>query len=430
MVHSWSAVDTTFLRRVAGLADTPEGRRLQQRLVWQGTAGQPPTPHGIPLRLHAGWRARLTEFVAAYHRLIETVVSAHAADPRVQQVVNVPDAWAQDVLTADDDRVHLFRVDLLPQPDNGLKVLETNANCPSGLRSAGLCRAAWRPFLTERGIGLPEALPSDAEMWAGQWFLDLAEQETGTRPGTVAVLRPRGSSSGSVDGIVADLAEAGVRVVVGDPRDLRTGNGGVVLDGEPVRHAYAKIRIKHLLPMRHEVAPYLRALRDRTLFVQNGLRGRLIGDNKLCLAVLSDPQFADLFPPQAYALVKPSIPWSRNIALCDAATVREIRACPERYVLKRPLDTRGEGVVVGRELPGSPGSSAWEDAVTLALTERWLVQEYCPAPRIDIDPHGAPSTHDLALGAVNGRLVGAFSRVGTGARLNTARSGRAHPVYL
>lgn len=383
--------------------------------------------HGVPLRLHSGWRERLTEFVAAYHRLIETIVSAHAADARLQRVMDVPEAWAQDVLAADDARVHLFRIDLLPQPDNGLKVLETNANCPAGLRSTGLDRAMWRPFLTERGIRLPEALPSDAPLWAGRWFLDLAEQETGTRPETVAVLRPRGSSSGSVDGIIADLTEAGVRVVVGDPRDLRSQNGGVALDGEPVRYAYSKIRIKHLMRMRHEVGPYLRALRDHTLFVQNGLRGRLIGESKLCLAVLSDPQFAGLFPPEAYALVKPSIPWSRNIALCDAATVREIRACPERYVLKRPLDSRGAGVVVGREVPGL---SAWEDAVTLAVEERWLVQEYCHAPWIDMTPHGQSGKHDLALGAVNGRLVAAFSRVGTEERLNTARSGRAHPVYL
>lgn len=417
----------TFHHQVAKWADTPEGRRLQQSLAWQGTAGQPPMPHGVPLRLHAGWRERLTGFVAAYHRLIETIVSAHAADARLQRVISVPDAWAQDVLTAGDSRVHLFRVDLLPQPDTGVKVLETNANCPSGLRSTGAGRAGWRPFLTERGIRLPEALPSDAPLWAGKWFLDLAEQETGTRPETVAVLQPRGSSNGSTDGIVADLAEAGVRVLVGDPRDLRTGNGGVVLDGEPVRYAYSKTRLKHLVRMRHEVGPYVRALRDGTLFVQNGLRGRLIGDSKLCLAVLSDPQFAGLFPPEAYALVKPSIPWSRNIALCDAATVREIRACPENYVLKQPLDTRGWGVVVGREVPDS---SAWEDAVTKAVTERWLVQEYCHAPSIDIAPDGQPSKHDLALGAVNGQLVAAFSRVGTGERLNTARSGRAHPVYL
>ncbi|WP_030622180.1 hypothetical protein [Streptomyces sclerotialus] len=425
--YSWSAVDVPFLRQVTRLAGTPEGRRLHQHLSWRGTSGQPSLTHGVPLRLHSGWRARLAAFVTAYHRLIETIVAAHPTDERLQQVIHIPDAWARDVVAADDARVHFFRVDLLPQPDNGIKALETNANSPAGLRSTGIDRACWRPFLTERGIRLPGALPSDARMWAGQWFLDLAEQETGTRPETVAVLRPRKTASGSTDGIVADLGQAGVRVLVGDPRDLRTENGGVTLDGEPVRCAYLKVRIAHLLRMRRDLGPFVKAVRDRTLFVQNGLCGRLIGENKLCLAVLSDPRFAGLFPPAEYTLVKPSIPWSRNIARCDAATVQEIRACPERYVLKKPLDSRGAGVVVGRE---EPVSSVWEDAVSLAIAERWLVQEYCPAPWIGMDPHGQPSKHDLALGVVDGQLAAAFSRTGTEERLNTALSGRIHPVYL
>ncbi|TDV57485.1 hypothetical protein [Actinophytocola oryzae] len=156
--------------------------------------------------------------------------------------------------------------------------------------------------------------------------------------------------------------------------------------------------------------------------MQNGLRGRLIGDNKLCLAVLSDPRFADLFTPADYTRVQAAIPWSRNIATCDAATLRTIRDRPEDYVLKRPLDTRGRGVVIGRE------ATDWADAVNTALVERWLVQEYCSTTVLPVDSGGL--RHDLTLGAVNGRLASVFARVGTEERLNIARSSRPHPVFL
>ncbi|MFD9425643.1 MULTISPECIES: hypothetical protein [unclassified Streptomyces] len=420
-----AVVDMGFVGQVACVARTAEGRCLVRRLHRQDGLDQ--RPQGIPLRLHVGWGQRLGAFVAAYHRLIERVVACHGADEELRRVIGVPRELAEAVRDARDTRVHLLRADVLPQMEGGLRVLETNANCPAGLYRSGRGRAGWRPLLAAHGLRLPAPLPTDAHEWAGRWLLDLAERHTGVRPDTVAVLCPHGANRLDVDAFLTGLRRIGVRALAGDPRELRAGPRGVLLHGEPVHHAYAKIGMQDLLRMSRDIQPYLRAVREGTLFVQNGLRGRVIGDNKLCLAVLSDPRFAGLFPAQDYALVRPATPWSRNIARCDVATVHRIRAGRDRYVLKRPLDTRGRGVVIGKDVMTV---GTWQEAVSRAITQGWLVQEYCPAPRISLDDRAQPYRYDLALGAVDGRLVGAFSRLGTQERLNVARTGQLHPLYL
>ncbi|MFJ6618007.1 hypothetical protein ACIQOW_10610 [Kitasatospora sp. NPDC091335] len=117
---------------------------------------------------------------------------------------------------------------------------------------------------------------------------------------------------------------------------------------------------------------------------------------------------------------------SRCTRVCDGPTLRRITRDRERYVLKSPLDANGRGVVVGVET----GEAAWAEASARAIAEGWLVQEYLPSPRLRDGSDGSSAHHDLALGAVDGRLVSAFVRTGHEARLNVARSGRLHPLYL
>ncbi|WP_344470505.1 hypothetical protein [Nonomuraea monospora] len=392
------------------------------------SGARPPTdgvPAASPLCVRSGRREPLERLVAAYHRLIETVVAVYPQDERLREVLAWPAAlrpeeFAGEAIAA--GRVHVMRLDTMPQPDGGLKVLETNANCPGGMGVGGLA-ARWRPLLTTGGLRLPPPLPGEAPHWVGRWLVEAAEQETGRRPDVVALLRPEGGHRTEFSRYLAALAGLGVRVVEADPREVRLAGDRVLVRGEAVRCAYAKIGMRDFARLRPELEPYVRAVRSGALFVQNGLHGRLIGDNKLCLAVLSDPRYADLFDPADLALVRGSIPWSRNLAACDAATVRLIRARPGDYVLKRPLDTRGRGVVVGLE------SRDWATAVDAGLAGRWLVQSYCPAP-VMRSPDGALLRHDLVLAAVNGRLAVAASRAAGGERLNIARGGLAHPVYL
>ncbi len=180
--------------------------------------------------------------------------------------------------------------------------------------------------------------------------------------------------------------------------------------------------------MRADMDPFVSAVRRRTIFVQNGLHGRFVGDNKLCLAILSDPSFRYLFPAKTLDAVRDHIPWSRGLANCADADLKRIRRNRTAYVLKRPFDTRGRGVVVGR---GVATDSEWAHAVERARRARWVVQQFVETAQFETDDFGNDQRyHDLSIGLINGKLSGAFARSGNDLRLNLARSGRLHPVFI
>ncbi|MFI7382824.1 hypothetical protein [Streptomyces sp. NPDC049813] len=426
----WPGFDTGFPARIDPLVRSTAGQRLHGELnqLFKKSDGAA-LPVGRPAVLGPGQRERLTEFVAAYHRMVETIVAAWRTDRRLRETLSMPDALTADLAAGahpHDTRVHLARLDVLPQDDGTVKVLETNANCPGLLQFSGVAARAWRRFLDAHGHRPPEPLPAERELWMAQWFLRVAEAETGQRPAFVPLLREEGGNRWELDLLRDCFLALGVESREADLRELEQGPRGVLLDGRPVRHAYLKFGIQEFCRVRSQVEPFVRAVREGDLFVQNRQLGRWVGDNKLCLAVLSDPRFGGLFTERDRALVAPAIPWSRNIAHCPPETIDRIRRNPRDHVLKRPLDTRGRGVVIGRE---SDGRAQWKAAVGLACREGWLVQEYCPTPQIDSGDGAGPVRHDLALGAINGELSAVFMRTSTQYRVNVARTGCLHPVF-
>ncbi len=179
--------------------------------------------------------------------------------------------------------------------------------------------------------------------------------------------------------------------------------------------------------IRPRLDAFVAAVRDRALFVQNGQRGRWVGDDKLCLAIISNPEFAYLFDETDLGLLKQHVPWSRNARLLNAERLEAIRGERERYELKRGLDTRGMGVFVGSGVD----EARWQAAVDVAVEEAWLVQEFHATTWIQRD-FDSPETqrHDLALGAINGELTTLFMRSSGELRVNMAMAGRMHPVFL
>ena len=105
-----------------------------------------------------------------------------------------------------------------------------------------------------------------------------------------------------------------------------------------------------------------------------------------------------------------------------------VRANPSAFVLKRPLDTRSHGVVLGIE---SPTPLQWESALERAVAQGWLIQAYYPSTEFSAYFRGTTNHHhDLCIAAVNGRMVGTTMRSNASPRLNVARNGRLHQVFV
>lgn len=429
----WPGLDLDFHQTLMREGLTPDGEALRKKAqdrFW--FAEGKPFLLGPAQMVTAEYSDRLRRITRIYHRAIQAIVDASFDDEKVRRALSTPPALAED-LDADRDprnaRVHICRLDLMLDLDGGFWILETNANCPGGFVFSGICNRAWREFMEERGYPMPPALEHEEKGFMAKWFLAVIEEETGCRPEYLALLREEGGNRLELGDFAKHVQWEEIDCEEVDPRQIEYDPANRVprVNGRTVTHAYQKLGMQPFQKHRKNLEPFVRAVRDRVLFVQNGQRGRWVGDDKLCLAIISDPEFRYIFDPEEYEELQRHVPWSRNLRLVADDVLAEIRGCRERYVLKRGLDTRGRGVVVGAGVP----EDEWDEAVRRGIEEGWLVQEFHPTCWVERD-FDAPALqrHDLALGAINGRLTTLFMRSSGELRVNMARTGRMHPVFI
>lgn len=373
----------------------------------------------------------LVRVTQTYHRAIETIVRASVSDEAVRAELPTPPALAADLAKDVDpanSRVHICRLDLMLDPAGGFWILETNANCPGGFVFSGMCNRAWREFMEARGHTMPPPLRHEDKGFMADWFLESLEQDTGVRPDFLALLREDGGNRLELRDFAKHVRWNDIECVAMDPRKVQyNGTGSPTAGGRVLTHVYQKLGMQPFQRLRGELDPFVHAVRDRALVVQNGQRGRWVGDDKLCLAIMFDPGFKHLFEASDWDMLQNYVPWSRNMRRLDAIVVDAVRGERERYVLKRGLDTRGNGVIVGRGVT----AERWAEAVGTAIAEGWLVQEYHATTWIERD-FDVPDMqrHDIALGAINGELTTVFMISSGELRVNMSRSGRMHPLFL
>ena len=428
----WPALDQDFLSTVIELGATEEGEALRRKAEARFMYAEgKPFLLGPPLLVQAELAEILRGVTSAYHRAIERIVEASRDDDRVRGALSTPPALAADLAEDTDPRngkVHVLRLDTMLDPQGGFWILETNANCPGGFVFSGICNRAWREFLEGHGVEIPPALEHEKKGFMADWLVRVIEEDTGVRPDFIALLREEGGNRLELGDFAKHIRWQDIECEEVDPREItydRSGPPGV--RGRRLTHAYQKLGMQPFQRMRSELDAFVAAVRDRALFVQNGQRGRWVGDDKLCLAIMSDPAFEYLFDAIDLELIRRHLPWSRNARLLDIDRLSAIRDDRTRYVLKRGLDTRGKGVVVGRGVE----EDEWGVALDTAVEEAWLVQEFHETSWVQRD-FDADETqrHDLALGAINGELTSLFARSSGELRVNMSRTGRMHPVFL
>lgn len=430
----WPGLDLDFHQTLMTEGLTPDGEALRKKAQdrFQFSEGKP-FLLGPAQLVKAEYSERFRLITEMYHRAIQAIVDASFDDEAVRQALSTPPDLAAD-LEADRDprnaKIHICRLDLMLDPDGGFWILETNANCPGGFVFSGICNRAWREFMEDRGYPMPAALEHEERAFMAKWLLQVIEEDTGSRPEHIALLREEGGNRLELSDFAKHVEWEGIDCSEIDPRQIEyrgSGNGTPMVDGRPVTHAYQKLGMQPFQKHRKSLDCFVHAVRERALFVQNGQRGRWVGDDKLCLAIISDPTFRYLFDADDYEVLQEHVPWSRSLRLVAPDLLEEVTRNRKRYVLKKGLDTRGRGVIVGTGVT----EEDWEEAVKRGVDEGWLVQDFRPTCWVERD-FDAPALqrHDLALGAINGRLTTLFMRSSGELRVNMARTGRMHPVFL
>jgi uncharacterized circularly permuted ATP-grasp superfamily protein len=237
------------------------------------------------------------------------------------------------------------------------------------------------------------------------------------------------------------FATRGVRAVICEPGQLEFSSG--VLrgpDGTAINLVYRRVLTSELVARPDAFAPLRQAYLTGAACVVNSFRAKLL-HKKMSLALLSDDRFAPLYSPDELVAIERHVPWTRKV--CECATTRHGRQIPDlvehllahrrELVLKPNDEYGGKGVVLGWTVD----EHDWEQAIKVALTQSYVVQEVVPVPRerypvavgnqievldlaVDLDPY-------LFHGEVGGALV----RLSSSALLNvTAGAGSVVPLYV
>jgi len=423
----WEGFCPSFWNDVVSLSAKDSTSQRLAALDKYTFSGQKQYPFGLPVMVRQQNTKSLEVFYDCYVQLLDIIISNYRNNETLRQYIALPDPLKEMAMRAPEsgDQIDLCRLDFFLGPTGDFKLLETNANCPGGLIYSGIAAHIWRNIIHDREIAIPTFY--ETPTWMADWFLEkLGGQLNDDR--FVPILREAGGHELELSTHREQFMARGIDCELVDPTELTSRNGLLFWNERQISIGYQKIGVPEFCRMSGNMNDYIDGLLDGTFRIQNGLLGRWVGDNKLCLAVLSDPRFEDLFPDHLLEKVRPHIPWSRNVAWCSSDELDELRKNRRKYVLKRPLDTRGRGVIIGRDVADS---DEWTRYVNDSIKQEWLCMEYVPTTSIQRhDLNGEFVRHDLAVSAIDGQLVGGYVRSSKDERVNVALNGRLHPLFF
>ena len=239
-----------------------------------------------------------------------------------------------------------------------------------------------------------------------------------------------------------ELFEAdGIRTVICSPDELeyRKRSRALYANGKKVNLVYRRVLTSELLARGDEVRALKDAYLDGAACVINTFRAKLL-HKKMSLALLSDDRYSSLYSPQDKRAIAQHIPWTRKVR--EGATRKGRRRIPDlsgyvaenrqHLVLKPNDEYGGKGVVLGWTVD----QLEWEQSLTVALSQSYVVQEAVAIPRqpfpVALD---GVEILDLALDmdpyVFAGRPAGCLTRLSSSALLNvTAGAGSVVPTYV
>ncbi|CAE6787549.1 hypothetical protein R69927_05447 [Paraburkholderia domus] len=388
-------------------------------MSFEGNQSRPyPVMSGV-CALHAEAQAILEKRVTIVYGALQKIVAAYRADANLQAFLDIPGPlkqWVREDAHPANNNVDLCRFDLMGRTLSELKIIEFNCNAPGGIVYAGLINRYWReaPFTSEL-IGSWGGASStfEREDWVATWLSKLARQRGMCDVKGIGLLHPEGGNILELPHLKKRLEAIGLHSVMLTPEQINQS------DEQSFQLAYLKYGVQRAIQDVPQWNQFCRSIVEGRLVVQSSLAGRWIGDNKLCVAVMSDPRFSYLFDDTDRAAIGTIIPMSWKLG--DGITQRDVIDDKDDFVIKHPYGTRGASVHVGRDYD----DRAWRQLINKTSSLGYVVQQYVES---DFEIDGESCFRDLVVMIASGAIVGYGSRVSRARKVNIAQDGRKMAV--
>jgi uncharacterized circularly permuted ATP-grasp superfamily protein len=276
----------------------------------------------------------------------------------------------------------------------GLRFTEYNAETPAA--------AAYNDVLAEVTYGLPimrlflrqyEVRPQPARHLVMHALLDAYRSWSGTRARPrIAILDWREVPTYSEFVITQQYLDSqGLQCVIADPREVEYRGGKLYAGDMQIDLIYKRVLITELVERGGLEHPVVQAVRDGAVCMVNAFRCKIL-HKKASLAVLSDERNTGMYTQPELDAISMHIPWTRLVE--ERRTLfhgEEVDLIPfmqenrERLVLKPNDEYGGSGIVLGWDVD----DTGWEQAMQLAMSEPYVVQE-----RITLPEEAYPSLVD------------------------------------
>ena len=364
-----------------------------------------------PYELSGGDLRRMALGVAAVWEGAERITEAFARDERLQSLFDYGPLQTQCILKDPGYRpsIPLGRMDAF-MVGGEPRFMEFNTDGTAGWHYASALTALWREH-----EGLAPASPSlDDRLLAT--ILDCYHHWSGARRDPPRIAIVDWDSVGTLPeqrALVSAFSAAGVPASLEDPRGLRLASGRLQGSAGPIDVVYRRLVSEEAFARAGEIRPFLDAyLSDAACFV-GGFRTDPAW-SKLLFVVLSDPAYADLFPPRLKADLDRYVPWTRTLA--EAAVeyegartdlLRLLLDRQEEFIVKPARSYEGRGLLAGPYC----AREVWEEGIRKRLeTGGYVVQAFLRPDSTEVPGLGRSFVQPGAY-VLKGRLAGFLPRI-------------------
>jgi glutathionylspermidine synthase len=357
-------------------------------------------------------RALLDRLTAIFARVFYAAGCRVAADVSATIALGFP--WAAaELLAGEPCRMPLIgRFDFVQDTAGQWRLLELNADTPSGVREGSTCDRLVAKLLPEAATLVRPSAGLDA-------CLIEAVQQALSRPrGTLGIvttaseLEDLSQMAYTMELLRPALAARGWDVLMADAGNLKLTRTGLTLLGQPVDALYRYLPFEAIFGTRTFVAMEEAAARG-SVEILNGLFGLLLQNKGLIAWIWSHRDEPGLFSSEERAAIEAHLPGTWLIDRAPADLPRDT------LVAKQVFGREGQEVFFGEDC----SADFW---ATLAQQQTYVVQE-----RVQVTPVRAVVQTSLGSDvrdgyptvgafAVDGRFAGFYTRFGE--KITTARS--------